>query len=219
MPSGYAVAIVIGVYPFLISWFFNRCMMERERRASQLIDSELDDLARSNPKFGEQLASIDTQRNPELLAAVKCVLRPPRRARGWLPLLLEIIMADRGSNLKELVERLRAPLPTVPVRRASIELALWTITVFLVTLFLGLWPVVTGGGSLLRELGLLWVSREQAQEAGRIFLCGGTITFLCGAASLFILPHAYRPIRGTMQRLQDLVSAHAGGTASSADPK
>lgn len=181
MPSGYAVAIVIGVYPFLISWFFNRCLLLAEKKRAECLDKDEEILGRiKGPISVAELKERKEKPSQRLLEAIEDLAALRAKGRAVDAAAIERVTRDRTA---------REP------RRAVLEMAAWLAGVLLVTVGLGVWPLLRGGLSPLRELGLLWVTREQALESAEILLVGGVITILSGIGAVLCVPLAWRPVR------------------------
>ncbi len=181
MPSGYAVAIVIGVYPFLISWFFNRCLLGTEKKGMEGLDKDIELLKKVKPPLSvPDLKARKDAPHPRVLAALDEFASRRMNAGGPV-----------DGLISEVTARHTAKVP----RRAAIEMGLLLVGVLVVTVALGVWPLLKGGISPLRTMGILWVTREQARESAQILLTGGVITLLSGFIALAWIPLAWRPVR------------------------
>lgn len=187
MPSGYAVAIVIGVYPFLISWFFNRCTLLQERKAAEDLDQALEVIQRTKPPLlVEELRARKDAPSRRVLAAIEEVAR---------------VRANSPTPPSDLTARVAAEATSREPRRALLEMGAWLVAVLLVTVAFGAWPLMSGGRSVLRAVHYLWVSREQARESGQILLVGGILTLVSGLGALAWVPIAWRPVRARFRRV------------------
>ncbi len=193
MPSGYAVAIVIGVYPFLISWFFNRCVMLRERKDAEDLDQALEVIQRTRPPLlVKELASRKDAPSKRIVAAIEEMAR---------------VRANSPTPPSDLAARVAAEATSREPRRALLEMCAWLAAVLLVTAAFGAWPLVSGGKSVLRAVHYLWVSREQARESGQILLVGGILSLVSGLAALLWVPIAWRPVRDRFRRVLEEAAA------------
>lgn len=201
MPSGYAVAIVIGVYPFLISWFFNRCLLGTEKKGMEGLDKDLDLLKRAKPPLSvSDLKARKDAPHPHVLAAIE---------------ELASLRRDPTEPVDGLIARVISKHTAKVPRRAAIEMGLWLLGVLIVTIGLGLLPLLQGGVSPLRAMSVLWVTREQARESAQILLVGGVLTFLSGVVALAWVPLAWRPIRARLGvLLQEAARKLHGATPS-----
>lgn len=187
MPSGYAVAIVIGVYPFLISWFFTRCLLGTEKRGMEGLDKDLETLRKlKSPLSVADLKARKDGPHPRVLKAIE---------------ELEYARKSGGEAADGLIARLIAKHTASVPRRATIEIGLWLLGVLVVTISLGVLPLLRGGISPLRSMSLLWVTREQAVESAQILLAGGVLTLLSGVAALAWVPVSWRPIRARLRQV------------------
>ena len=199
MPSGYAVAIVIGVYPFLISWFFNRCLLGTEKKGMEGLDKDIELLKKLKPPLSvPDLKARKDAPHPRVLAAIDDFAS--RRKNGLGP-------------VDELISQITAKHTASVPRRAWIEMGLWLAGVLVVTLGLGVWPLLTGGISPLRVMSVLWVTREQARESAQILLTGGAITLLSGLIALAWVPLAWRPVRARFGMLLEEAARKLQGAA------
>ena len=98
-------------------------------------------------------------------------------------------------------------------RRAIIEVTAWLAGVLIVTLGLGVWPLLKGGISPLRAMSVLWVTREQARESAQILLTGGVITLVSGLFALAWVPLAWRPVRARFGKLVEEAARKLQGAA------
>lgn len=186
MSPGYAVAIVIGVYPFLISWFFNRCFLLVEKKRMEPIEKTLEEMLRwKSPIRTEELKARKDAPDKWVIAALSDLAL--RKAGGG--------PVDEIARAVACAHTAREP------RRAVLEMGAWLAGVLLVTLTLGVWPLVNGGLSPLRAWSLVWVTREQAVESAQILLVGGILTLFSGLVAMFIVPIAWRPARVRLAKL------------------
>lgn len=197
MPSGYAVAIVIGVYPFLISWFFNRCLLGVEKKRAEAIEKELEEMLRWKPPIRpEELEARKGGPGPRIIAAITDLAR---------------LRAEGGGAPTDLARRVAGSHMAREPRRAAIEVAAWLAGVLVVTVTLGVWPLLKGGLSPLRTLSILWVTREQARESAQILLTGGVITLVSGLFALAWVPLAWRPVRARFGKLLEELAPRLPG--------
>lgn len=219
MPSGYAVAIVIGFYPFLISWLWARANQGARTRIpywekelgkiGALFDlfyptvvvgvpdktaaslEESFDLARKapNPLNIERLRRADKPTNPDAISAIEEMTAALQSSAGAPA---EIAAGIAGRRIR------------IHTRVARSWIAGWTIFVAIATLALGLYPLLHGGETLLARW--IRVPREVARESGQILLVGGGITVLSGILAFLYAPFAWRVVRDTYRKsLEELV--------------
>ena len=145
------------------------------------LDKDIELLKRVKPPLSvPDLKGRKDAPHPRVLAAIDEFASRHRNAGGPVDGLISEVTARHTAS--------------VP-RRAFIEMGLWLGGVLVVTVALGIWPLLKGGLSPLRTMNVLWVTREQARESAQILLTGGIITLVSGLIALVWVPLAWRPVR------------------------